>query len=58
MPGALGFAALSAMDRFVLQRTRSLEEVAVYAVALRFFAVMTFVPELAPGPNGQAVEVR
>ena len=57
VPGALGFAALSGMDRYVLQRTRSLEEVAVYAVALRFFAVMTFAAsafQLAYGPFAYA----
>jgi len=39
VPAAFAFGAIGAMDRFFLQRARSLEEVGVYAVAVKFFAV-------------------
>ena len=41
VPAALSYGAMASFDRFVLQKTRSLEEVAVYAVAAKFFAVAT-----------------
>ena len=57
VPAAFGFAAIATLDRYVLQRTRTLEEVGVYAVALRFFSVMTFAAsafQLAYGPFAYA----
>jgi O-antigen/teichoic acid export membrane protein len=53
VPGALAFGVLMGADRYALQRTRSLEEVAVYAVGIKFFAVMSMVISafhLAYGP--------
>jgi O-antigen/teichoic acid export membrane protein len=53
VPVALAYGAIAGVDRFVLQRTRSLEEVAVYAVAMKFFAVVTMgvsAFQLAYGP--------
>ena len=53
IPAACAFAAITGMDRFVLQRTRTIEEVATYSVALRFLSVMTFAAsafQLAYGP--------
>lgn len=53
VPGALAFGVLMGADRFALQRTRTLEEVAVYAVGAKFFAVMSMVLSafhLAYGP--------
>jgi len=53
VPVAFAYGAITAVDRFVLQRTRTLEEVAVYAVAMKFFAVMTMgvaAFQLAYGP--------
>ncbi|HYM80142.1 MAG TPA: oligosaccharide flippase family protein [Candidatus Limnocylindria bacterium] len=41
VPVAFAYGAITSLDRFVLQRTRSLEEVGVYAVAIKFFAVVT-----------------
>lgn len=41
VPGAMAFGLVTGADRFFLQRTRSLEEVAVYAVAMKFFAFVT-----------------
>ncbi len=57
VPAACGFAAIAGLDRYALQRTRSIEEVATYAVALRFFSVMTFAASafhLAYGPFAYA----
>ena len=53
VPAALAFGTISAMDRFFLQRLRSLEEVGVYAVALKFFTVVSICVsgfQLAYGP--------
>jgi O-antigen/teichoic acid export membrane protein len=41
VPGAFAFGILASMDRYFLQRTRSLEEVGVYAVAVKFFAAVS-----------------
>jgi O-antigen/teichoic acid export membrane protein len=41
VPAAFAFGTISAMDRYFLQRLRSLEEVGVYAVALKFFTVVS-----------------
>lgn len=57
VPAAMGFAAITGLDRFALQRTRGIDEVATYAVALRFFSVMTFAAsafQLAYGPFAYA----
>lgn len=53
VPAAFAYGIVASVDRFVLQRTRSLEEVAVYAVAIKFFAVVTMgvsAFQLAYGP--------
>ena len=53
VPAAIAFAVIAGLDRFVLQRTRTIEEVATYSVALRFYSVMTFAAaafSLAYGP--------
>jgi O-antigen/teichoic acid export membrane protein len=53
IPAACAFAVIAGVDRFVLQRTRTIEEVAVYGVATRFYSVMTFAAsafQLAYGP--------
>jgi len=53
VPAAFGFAVIAGLDRYWLQRSRSIQEVAVYAVALRFFSVMTLAAsafQLAYGP--------
>ena len=53
VPGAFAFGLVTSVDRFALQRVRSLEEVAVYAVAMKFFALMTIAIsafQLAYGP--------
>jgi O-antigen/teichoic acid export membrane protein len=42
LPALLAFGMMASLDRYVLQRTRSLEELAVYAVAAKFFTVVTF----------------
>jgi O-antigen/teichoic acid export membrane protein len=57
LPAAIGFGVIASLDRYVLQLTRTIEEVAVYAVALRFFSVMTFAAsafQLAYGPFAYA----
>ena len=41
VPVAFAYGLITAVDRFFLQRTRSLDEVAVYAVAMKFFALAT-----------------
>jgi O-antigen/teichoic acid export membrane protein len=41
VPASLAFGAMTSFDRYVLQRTRSVEEVAVYSVAFKFFAIVT-----------------
>jgi O-antigen/teichoic acid export membrane protein len=53
LPGQVAFGLVASMDRFFLQRTRTLEEVAVYAVAIKFFAVVNMgvsAFQLAYGP--------
>ncbi len=39
VPAALGYGVVSAADRYFLQHARGLEEVGVYAVAVKFFAL-------------------
>jgi O-antigen/teichoic acid export membrane protein len=41
VPVAFAYGLITGVDRFFLQRTRALEEVAVYAVAMKFFALAT-----------------
>lgn len=41
VPVAFAYGLITGADRFFLQRTRSLEEVGVYAVAMKFFALAT-----------------
>jgi O-antigen/teichoic acid export membrane protein len=41
VPVALAYGAITSLDRYFLQRTHSLEAVAVYGVAIKFFAVVT-----------------
>lgn len=41
VPVAFAYGAITAMDRYALQATRTLEEVAVYALAMKFFTVVT-----------------
>src|SRR5258706_167984 len=41
VPVAFAYGAITAMDRYTLQHRRSLEEVATYAVAIKFFAVVS-----------------
>lgn len=57
VPSLVAFGIMASIDRFVLQRTRSLEELAVYAVAMKFFTVVTFGAsafQLAYGPFAYA----
>ncbi len=41
IPAVFAFSLVTSMDRYFLQRTRTLEEVGVYAVAVKFFAVVS-----------------
>ncbi len=41
VPGAIAYGVIGFVDREALQRTGSLEAVGVYAVAMKFFAVIT-----------------
>jgi O-antigen/teichoic acid export membrane protein len=53
VPSGFAYGVILSVDRFELQRSRSLEEVAVYAVAMKFFAVVTMgvsAFQLAYGP--------
>jgi O-antigen/teichoic acid export membrane protein len=53
VPVALAYGAITSVDRFVLQRTRGLEDVAVYGVAIKFFDLVTMgvsAFQLAYGP--------
>ena len=53
VPAAIAYGLITSLDRFMLQRTRSLEEVAVYGIAVKFFAVVTMgvsAFQLAYGP--------
>lgn len=57
VPAALAYGLITSLDRFMLQRTRSLEEVAVYGIAVKFFAVVTMgvsAFQLAYGPFAYA----
>jgi O-antigen/teichoic acid export membrane protein len=53
VPAAFCFGAITALDRYALQRFRGLDEVGVYGVAFKFFAVMSITVsafQLAYGP--------
>ena len=53
VPVAIAYGAITSLDRYMLQRTRSLEDVAVYGVAIKFFALVTMAVsafQLAYGP--------
>jgi O-antigen/teichoic acid export membrane protein len=53
IPALFLFGVIAGIDRYMLERTRSIEEVAVYAVALRFFSLVTVAAsafQLAYGP--------
>ncbi len=53
VPAAFAYGLVASVDRFFLQRTRSLAEVAVYAVAIKFFSVVNMgvsAFQLAYGP--------
>jgi O-antigen/teichoic acid export membrane protein len=57
VPVAFAYGAIGSADRYVLQRARSLEEVATYAVAIKFFAVVSMAVaafQLAYGPFAYA----
>jgi O-antigen/teichoic acid export membrane protein len=41
VPVAIAYGAIASVDRYVLQHTRSIEEVAVYSLAVKFFAIVT-----------------
>jgi O-antigen/teichoic acid export membrane protein len=41
VPASLAYGVITAADRFALQRTRPLDEVGVYAVGMKFFALVT-----------------
>src|SRR5262249_644640 len=58
VPGAFAYGVLMGVDRYMLQHTRSLEEVAVYAVGIKFFALMSLAIsafQLAYGPFAYSV---
>ena len=53
VPVAIAYGAITSVDRFVLQRACGLADVAVYGVAVKFFALVTMVVsafQLAYGP--------
>ena len=57
VPAIFAFGFLAGLDRYVMQRTRTLDELAVYAVALKFFSVVTIAAsafQLAYGPFAYA----
>ena len=57
VPVAFAYGAIGSADRYVLQRARSLEEVATYAVAIKFFSVVSMAVaafQLAYGPFAYA----
>jgi O-antigen/teichoic acid export membrane protein len=57
VPGALAYGLITSMDRFFLQRYRTLEEVGIYAVAMKFYALINIVIagfQLAYGPFAYA----
>lgn len=41
VPTAFAYGMIGSVDRYVLQRTRSIEEVATYSLAVKFFAIVT-----------------
>lgn len=41
VPAAIAYGAVTSIDRYVLQSHRSIDEVAVYGVAAKFFAIVT-----------------
>jgi O-antigen/teichoic acid export membrane protein len=41
VPVAFAYGVITSLDRYMLQRTRSLEDVAVYGVAIKFFTLVT-----------------
>ena len=41
LPAIIAFSTITSMDRYFLQRFRSLEDVGVYAIAVKFFAVVS-----------------
>lgn len=41
VPSSFAYGVILAVDRFVLQRSHGLEEVGIYAVAMKFFALAT-----------------
>jgi O-antigen/teichoic acid export membrane protein len=43
VPGIFAFGWISSVDRWALQRWRGLDDVAQYAVAMKFFALVSFV---------------
>lgn len=57
VPAAIAYGFICSFDRYALQRWRSLEEVAVYGIAVKFFAVVTMgvsAFQLAYGPFAYA----
>jgi O-antigen/teichoic acid export membrane protein len=57
VPAAFAYGLITSLDRYVLQRTRSLDEVAVYGIAVKFFALVTLgisAFQLAYGPFAYA----
>jgi len=57
VPAAIAYGFITSLDRFMLQRTRTLDEVAVYGIAVKFFAVVTMgvsAFQLAYGPFAYA----
>jgi O-antigen/teichoic acid export membrane protein len=57
VPAAIAYGLITSLDRYMLQRTRPLEEVAVYGIAVKFFAVVTMgvsAFQLAYGPFAYA----
>ncbi len=57
VPAAIAYGLITSLDRYALQRTRTLEEVAVYGIAIKFFALVTMgvsAFQLAYGPFAYA----
>lgn len=53
VPAAIAWGAITSLDRYALQRTRSLEEVGTYAISMKFFSVVAMgvsAFQLAYGP--------
>jgi O-antigen/teichoic acid export membrane protein len=53
VPGAFAYGWLGSCDRFVLQKTGTLDQVAIYAVAMKFFSLLSMTVagfQLAYGP--------